>query len=283
MIYVSSCSVRADSIRESVDTLAKAGIRNIELTGGTRYYPEYEDDLLELKIKYDLNYLVHNYFPPPPEPFILNLATLDEKVHKLSVEHCLNAIKLSRRLGCEKYGVHAGFLIDFSMSEVGKKIERRRLYDRAKAMKQFINAWNILKSEASKDIRLYIENNVISSTNARTYQGENPFLLTDYSGYQELKEHLEFTLLLDLAHLKVSVNSLDLDFSNEARQMLSLTDYLHISGNDGLHDQNNGIENDVEIQGVLKQSDITGKTITLEIYEGIPSILKSMEWLDLLN
>jgi len=46
-----------------------------------------------------LNYLIHNYFPPPSKPFVLNLASLDDKLYKQSIDLCINAIKLSKNLG----------------------------------------------------------------------------------------------------------------------------------------------------------------------------------------
>ena len=55
MIYVSSSCVRASSIREAVIALVEQGIKNIELSGGTKPYDNFENDLLELKDKYNLN------------------------------------------------------------------------------------------------------------------------------------------------------------------------------------------------------------------------------------
>jgi len=276
VIYVSSCSVRSKSIKESIVPLAEAGIKNIELTGGSNFYPGYETDLLKLQDQFELNYLVHNYFPPPQKHFILNLASLNDDTYKQSIEHCKKAIKACIRLESEKYGVHAGFLIDFSAAEVGKKISYRALNNRDEALKRFSDAWKILTDEAGSDVTLYIENNVFSSTNSETYKGENPFFLTDYENYQELNENMKFNLLLDLAHLKVSASSLGLDFSQEASRMLPLTDYVHISGNNGLHDQNFGLNSDSEIQILLKETDLTDKTMTLEVYDGIESVLNSI-------
>ena len=280
MIYVSSCSIKANSIKDSVAILAKEGIKNIELTGGTILYDDFESDLLELRDKYSLRYLVHNYFPPPPEPFMLNLASLNDDLYEQSIEHCKRAINLCKKLGSQKYGVHAGFLIDFSTDEAGKKIGYRTLNDRNKSLVRFAEAWNMLVEEAGLDVKLYVENNVFSTTNAKTYDGENPFLVTDYESYLELHSSMDFNLLLDLAHLKVSVNSLGLSFKDEVNRLMPLTDYIHISGNDGQHDQNYGLDGDAEIKNVLNEVDFTGKTITLEVYDGMSSILKSIEMLD---
>ena len=41
------------------------------------------------------------------------------------------------------------------------------------------------------------------------------------------------------------------DFTEEVRKLLPLTDYIHISGNDGQHDQNKGLKGDHEIINIL--------------------------------
>ena len=176
MIYVSSSCLKNKKITQSVQELADEGYKNIELSGGTTLYEGYVNDLLELKEKYDLRYLLHNYFPPPKEPFMLNIASLNNELFEKSIEHCLNAIKVCKVLGSKKYGVHAGFLIDFSPSEAGKKISLRKVNDRVSAIERLGQAWKEIKSAAGSQVDLYIENNVFSKTNHDTYKGNNPFL-----------------------------------------------------------------------------------------------------------
>ena len=55
----------------------------------------------------------------------------------------------------------------------------------------------------------------------------NPLLLTDVQSYKELKK-FNFNLLLDLAHLKVSCRSLNLDFIQQANYLINETDYIHL-------------------------------------------------------
>ena len=52
MIYVSTACIKLEKISESVKFLAEQGFKNIELSGGTEYYPEFERDLVKLKEKY---------------------------------------------------------------------------------------------------------------------------------------------------------------------------------------------------------------------------------------
>lgn len=280
MIFVSSSCLKNNTIKQSVQELANEGYKNIELSGGTNLYEEYVEDLLDLKEKYNLNYLAHNYFPPPKKSFMLNIASLNDELFEKSVDHCLKAINLCKILGSKKYGVHAGFLIDFSPNEAGKKIAFRKINDRGSAIDRLSLAWKKITKAANNEVDLYIENNVYSKINYETYRGDNPFLLTDYDSYLELKEKINFKVLLDLAHLKVSCNTLNLDFSTQSNKLFQYTDYLHVSGNDGLSDQNYGIEDDASISSFFENKDLTDKTLTLEVYSGQDSIRESYKKLE---
>jgi len=153
--------------------------------------------------------------------------------------------------------------------EIGKKIKYDEIIDRKIAINRFCKAMDILNDIAGDEITLYIENNVLSHTNANTFSGNNPFLLTCYDEYQELHQQMEFKLLLDVAHLKVSCNSLGLKLNDELDRLLPVTDYIHFSDNDGLHDQNiHFSKNNSLFQSLLKRN-INNKIITLEVYSGI--------------
>ena len=271
MIYISSSCVKNKTIKESVQELVDSGFKNIELSGGTEYYDGFEDDLLKLKKKYNLNYICHNYFPPPKEHFVLNLASLDDEVYDKTFEHLTNAIELSKKLGARKFGFHSGFFIDIKVSEIGKKISKVNLFDKSKSIHRFCDGVKKLQS-LSGDLELYIETNVFSSTNAKTYENDNLFMLTNSSEYQELKNMINFNLLLDVAHLKVSSKTLELDFEEELSYMISQSDYIHISDNDALHDLNHKLQKDSNLVKLLKKQDLKDKDFTLEIYDDMDAI-----------
>jgi len=271
MIYVSSTCSKHDRIKDSVEELARNGFKNIELSGGTKHYEVYEEDLLELKDKHNLNYLLHNYFPPPNEDFMLNLASLNNEIYQKTLEHYEEAILFSRKLGAKRFGFHAGYFIDFNRKEVGQNISLTELYNKDKAIKRFCEGYNYLK-EKTKDIELYIENNVLSHTNSLTFKRQCPFMLTDYKGYEELSSVIDFKLLLDVAHLKVSANSLNIDFDEQLNKMISISNYIHLSDNDGLHDQNLGLNENSQLVEYFREFEWNNKTITLEIYENMDAL-----------
>ena len=278
-IFISSSCIKSNKIKESVIALADAGFKKIELSGGTKFYDNYQNDLLEIKEKFNLDYLLHNYFPPPENPFVLNLASTNDELFKKSIDLCKNAIKLSRKFSSNKYGVHSGFLIDIKANEIGKKLSLSPLSNRSEALERFAEAWAELIEEAKGEVSLYLENNVFSMKNSKTYKLQNPLLFTDYAGYLDLIEKINFTPLVDLAHLKVSSKVLKLDFNNQAKKLLALTDYIHISGNDGFSDQNNSILNDKELVEIIKNNNLKDKTITLEVYSSIDQIIKDFDYI----
>jgi len=274
MLYISSACVKHQKIRDSVEELASNGFTHIELSGGTKYYEGYEEDLIRLKDKYQLTYLLHSYFPPPKEDFVVNLASLDDALYQRTVEQYERAIALSEKLGARKYGFHAGFLVDLKPEELGGKASFGRMNDRLNAVKKFSKGYQHLK-KISGNVELYIENNVWSESNNKTFQGQNPLLLTDLRGYQELRELIDFNLLLDIGHLKVSAQTLGLDFVEQFKELIKVSDYFHLSDNDGMEDLSRCFTKKSSLLAFLKGFDLSGKTITAETYGDIGDIKRS--------
>lgn len=278
MIYISTSCVKAKTIKEAVNILLSKGFKNIELSGGTEYYPDLEHDLYLIKQNTNVNFLLHNYFPPPKSHFVLNLASLNDTVYKMSLSHYKKALDLSKLLGSSKYALHAGFLIDPNIKDLGNKISKNSLFNRYECVDRFCDAYKIL-DKYSPGIKLYVENNVFSYSNKIAFE-KNPFLFTDIETYNELSNKMDFNVLLDVAHLKVSSNSLSLSFADQLKKLSTKSDYIHISDNDGLSDLNNSVVKDSEMFNILSTINFENKIITLEIYEKLSLILKSYDLLD---
>jgi sugar phosphate isomerase/epimerase len=271
MIYISSACSKQQRIGRAIEELADQGFKNIELSGGTGYYAGYKSDILQLKIKYGLNFLIHNYFPPPQSPFILNLASLDTAMYTKTLNQLRKALELTRLFGSNKFGFHAGFFVDRPVSEIGKQFGKSLLYEKKEALKRFIDGFFILRNEF-RDIELYIENNCYSKSNSLVYGSQIPFMLLCYDDYLTLTNEIDFKLLLDIGHLMVSANTCCLNFKQEFENMFDHSDYIHISCNDTLHDQNLGLTGKDELIGMLARRDWADKIITLEIYEGMEAL-----------
>jgi sugar phosphate isomerase/epimerase len=276
MIYVSSSCSKQKRIDDAIEEFVSAGIRNIELSGGTDYYVGYEDDILRLQDKYNLNLLVHNYFPPPKENFVLNLASLDDEIYIKSIQSLCRSIQLSHKIGAKRFGFHAGFFVDMNIKELGSLVEKKIVEKRELSIKRFCEAFKKLQEE-SRGLDLYIENNIYSYSNYQVFCNQLPFMLLTYKDYSELKKLLNFKLLLDLAHLKVTINTLQLNFDEEFDRMISESDYLHISENNGKHDQNLEFNKKSDLVRILGMHNLRDKTITIEVYSKTETIVQSRD------
>ncbi len=281
MIFVSTACVKNARIVDSVRELAAAGYKNLELTGGTERYDEYLEELAEAKRELGLTYQVHNYFPPPREHFVLNLASMDDDLRQRSIDHVREAARVALEVGNRRFGLHAGFLLDIRVDEVGRRVKSKKIHDRRLGVERFAEAFNALQEE-NPDVEFFIENNVFSTAN-RESLGGNAFLLTDYDGFEELRAACpKMNLLLDLAHLKVSCHTLGLSFEEQVDKLIPHTEYLHVSDNDGRADTNHGLTS--RGGGVLRvlEGRLAGKNVTCEVYSGLGELDASVNALEAL-
>lgn len=269
MIFVSTGGRRNKTAWETAIELAKMGIKGVELSGGKSSNDVYQG---VLKAASYASLQPHNYFPPPHEPFVLNLASNNERVYSKSISHVKAAIDLASSISAKTYSFHAGFLIDPKPSELGKQVTKRGLSNRNDAISLFVNRCNHLAEYAKeKGVRLLIENNVLSYKNYREF-GANPFLMADINECIEVMSQVDNTigLLVDVAHLKVSAKTLGFqreDFLDETDQWIQS---YHISDNDGLSDTNESINRDSWFWQYLKPE---VEDIVIEVYSDDNSLI----------
>jgi sugar phosphate isomerase/epimerase len=240
MIYVSTGGYKNLAFEDTIKELSKAGIVAFELSGG-----KFSNDALERLKTLSETYAIslHNYFPPPKIPFVLNLASFRDDIVQASMSHITHAIDISHSIGAKFYGFHAGYLIDPPVSELGAKITKQGINDRRKALDYFIARVSKLAAYAEgKGVKLLVENNVLSSTNYKSF-GENPLLMVDEVETHEImnRSHSNLGLLIDVAHLKVSANTLDFSAIDYLNNFYGSVSAYHFSDNLGLEDTNDEI------------------------------------------
>lgn len=283
MIYVSSSCIKTNSIEEAIRTLTNEGFYNIELSGGTKYDLNSLSKLIELKEELNVNYLLHNYFPTPKTPFVLNLASLDKEIATYSVELVKKAIDWSVALGANKFAFHAGFLINIPLKQIGKKIKKVELFNERQAIERFEKNLIEIEQYNSGRLQLYIENNVLSESNYTSFDRKDPFFFTSSKNLSDFNCPEQMGILLDAAHLKVSCNSLSLNFEQEFEKLYTQTDYFHISDNDGKSDTNRELTEGSTMYNVLEKFWNPNKTVTIEVYTGIQAINETHKTLEKLN
>lgn len=280
MIYISSSCIKKRNIKEIIELLADNGIRNIELSGGTDYYEGIENDLKMLKQRHKLTYACHAYFPPPKEPFVVNLAACNDEIYRNTIGHYDRCIDCLKRIGCGVLSVHAGFLTEIGTDEIGGKLKGTTVYDEKEAYDRFCHAFKkISKRCREENIRLYLENNVLSGENYEAFGYRNYMMMTDYESIMRMKERIDFNLLLDLGHLYVSSNTLGLDYTQECLDLKDHTKWIHISENDGIRDEHKSLRKNSPISDQFYQIWHPDMDITLETVGETEDILRSRELL----
>ena len=197
---------------------------------------EFEIILNDLN-KEGVNIVLHNYFPPPKTPFILNMASNDNRVISQSEELVMNALNLSLAAGSPIYGIHAGYLYSGVAGSDGMFVWDEDSYssynDSLRKSTEFVKRFS--KEFNDRRVKLLIEN---------LFPGVKK-QASLFCSLSEIKEYMSLVpqsvgLLLDLGHLNISSNLLEFDRDE------FLDDYLdefgsrlyeiHISENDGFRD-----------------------------------------------
>ena len=217
---------------------------DLELSSSARHTPDMMDILRPAMQQ--VRFLVHNYFPAPADPFVLNLASGDSALHQRSIEHCKRAIDLCTELGSPFYSVHAGFAFHLEPGDLGKpevqgKLDNSRYFGREDAYQRFVVTVKELGEYArSKNTDLLIENNVVAVENL-VNNNVSPLLLTTPAEisrfFHDLGDH-SVRLLLDVAHAKVSARTFGIKPEDYFEQLSPHIEALHLSDNDGLRDSN---------------------------------------------
>jgi len=236
-IYISTGGFSKISADISAHKLVDAGCFQIELSGGVNSL-----NLIKnlSKLKKNVQFQIHNYFPPAEKSFVINLATQDKEIADMTLKHIEFALKTCRKLSSDYYSFHAGFLCDVHVNELGTQIKKRKLYPRETSKELFLErVYRISKKAESMGIKLMIENNVFSAQNKIDFT-DNPFLMADIDESIEIIKQTSknVKLLIDVAHLKISSNSLNL---NPVDELIKCQEYVggyHLSENNGFSDTN---------------------------------------------
>jgi sugar phosphate isomerase/epimerase len=261
-IYYSTGGYKNSNVEEVVKNLIDNGIYQIELSG-TNYV---KDNIKILsKFKNKVKFQIHNYFPPPKIPFVLNLASLDNEIYLKTLEHIYKTLESCETLGASYYSFHAGFLCDIQTKELGKKIKKKELQDRSESISLFTERVLKVADKAKKyGINIMIENNVISKNNLIEFNA-NPLLMCEADECLSIINNTpeNINLLVDVAHLKVSAKTLNFNPETFLEKCNNITEGYHLSDNNGLADTNEKFDDKSWFWNKIKKS---LKYYSIEVY-----------------
>ena len=253
--------------------LVKSGCKNIEVSAGL--YVENPEPLLSM-LKFECNLMLHNYFPPPLDAFVLNLSSDKPEILARSISLAKVAIDISSNLNSKYYGVHSGFRINLGVEDLGRVKTRHQVISKKKARDIFMKTVSELgKYAAQKNILLLLENNVLTKANLSFFE-TNPFLMVQPEEIQNTIIDLdcEVGLLLDLAHLKISSKTLEFSPQDAISYLNPLVVGYQASDNDSLEDT--GLIFD-ESAWFMKYLDTSKEFITMELGNCEPSSFYDLE------
>lgn len=233
MIYAStSCLKNPVNVLKVLEEYKKAEIKNVELGSVHEFF-----DYSQLK-KFNFNFLIHNYFPPPKILFNFNLASKNRIIRKKSLTMAKNAIKLCSKINSPLYTFHAGFTID--PPKLGKPFPKNKKFNREESIKIFYESITELIDYSKKEnVELAMEPNVVQKFNL--INNKNELLL--FADPVEIKQFCknfnkkEIGLLLDLGHTLVTSHWLNFDKDIFVKKIKNRVKAVHISNNNGLKDQ----------------------------------------------
>lgn len=239
MIFFSVSSIQAQSIGQIFKGLADAGVQNIELNGTNGYDSDIENTLEEFKERYNLKFLIHNYFPPPKDAFVLNLASLDKDILHQTIIHAKRAVRLAGKLKIPVYSVHAGMRLDPHPAELGKQIKQISPVPYEQSYEIFVRSLTDLCDFARDfNVDIAVENHVLSPFNLKS--GRNDLcLICEADEFLRLFKDVRcpnLKALVDLGHLNITSRTLGfdkIDFINKLKDNICV---FHLHHNDGVED-----------------------------------------------
>jgi len=242
-IYISTMAFLGQSPTAIVEAAAQEKFP-LEFSSALPHDPLMEDHFAN----YPHPKLVHNYFPAPRIPFVLNLASANPIIRTQSIEHCLKGLRWSAKAGADFYCAHAGFCLDPQPEELGKQLTHpTQPIDRKKHWNLFLDSVRtLLKIADILDLNFYIENNVTAKMNLDA-QGTSPLLCSTPEEMLQLMTdlpHPRLGILLDTAHLKVSSFALNFSMTEGVKSLRSVVKAIHHSDNAGVLDNNQPLTND---------------------------------------
>lgn len=259
-IYVSTnCLKNSKKIIPVLEEFEKAEIENVELGSVHDYF-----DVKLLK-KFNFNFLIHNYFPPPKKPFNLNLSSQKFKIRSDSINLAKKAIDLCCEIESPLYTFHAGFTVD--PPKLGNSFPKNKIANRDDSITRYIESVTKLVDYAKKrGIMVAMEPNVVQKFNL--VNGKNELCL--FAEYFEIKRLLdlfkknELGILLDLGHTAITSHWLKYDKNEFVENCRKWVTAIHISNNNGLKDQHKGLTKNC------------WQTSKLHLFKKIPIILETM-------
>lgn len=238
MMYISSACSDKKRADDALLDLVRLGFKDIELTAHPVFYEHVLEDVFSLRDQYNLNLLIHNYFPPVQGEFVLNIGSRDPEIKEKSLELVVKAVELSRAFGKDLYSLHPGFESDLLPELEGRYFIRKNncctnyrsdFYEAVKYVAERI---------IPRGFKVAVENLCPKSKNEKYSFLSDLCDIESFLNYFQEKDNVG--LLLDLGHFDAASIILGFDKFKMLDDLLNRyynrIFEIHVSENDGAND-----------------------------------------------
>lgn len=221
-----------------IDVMVTHGITRIEI--GSIH--AYEPDLAPRLAAVPAEFLVHNYFPPPPDPFVVNLASLDDRIRDRSLRHALDSLAFCAGIGAPIYTVHPGFLSDPSETHAPSLRNYNFRFEAVpagngqakEAFRRFLAAVRVLGTQAGDlGVQLAVETQG-SMSNPHQLLLQTP---EEFEEFLAETADLPVGINLNLAHLRLASGAFGFDLGPVLKRLAPRAIAVEVSHHDGTVDE----------------------------------------------
>ncbi|HBY07192.1 MAG TPA: hypothetical protein DEH22_05180 [Chloroflexi bacterium] len=276
-IYASTaCLSGTEPLWDRIARYMDVGFSQIELGAGVSVTPED----LEALPGFEGALLIHNYFPPPEDPFVLNLASADAGIRQRSATLVRRALDLCAVVCAPFYSLHGGFITDPTGFGTHSFIFPRPESPAEKdaALARFVTEIEAILAYARPlGVAVLVENNVCDQNLVER------LLFVEANDFLTLKQALPdnyLGILLDTGHLNVSAHTLGFDRLDFIDQVSPFVRALHVHDNDGSADQHRPLQSGSWILDVLRRPIFTDLPLVLESkFASVENLAEQIAWL----
>ena len=223
-------------LHDALELCNGTGIQSIEI-GSNHCYESNYNYLLD----YDFQYLVHNYFPIPKTSFVLNIASFNDEIRIMSINHIKRAIDFCEEIKSKLYTFHPGFLtdpkgsnqtinnFDFQWDEYQLSVSN---YTKAIGL-MYLALDEVVAYALSKKIKIAIETE--GSLNKKDH-----LLMQQPKEYEEFMEkysNSDIGINLNIGHLNLAANAFGFNRFDFIKLIQNYIVAMELSHNDGVEDQ----------------------------------------------
>lgn len=271
---------RFGSLAELLSGYAESGIKQVEFG----HCPPLAGWTTAQAAGYRGRALVHNYFPPPAEPFVLNLASQDPVTLERSLRLAEDAIACCGRLEAPFYSVHCGFLAEFAPAALGSRLESATPVEYEVGYRTFqASLRRLLEAARHAGIALLVEPNVVAPVNLQG--GRNTLLMfSTPAEFRRLFTDIpdrQLGVLLDTGHLKVTAATLGFEIAEFLAATTDRIGAFHLHDNDGSADQHRALAGPSWMLDIVRSPGHRTKPMIVEAsFSTVAALAQHLQWVE---